>query len=96
MANIMLKQKTLVAVVLGLVSTSFFVLAQPSLADPPGGRFVPTPPPRPLSQEELSRIRRQAAAARCRLNPLDIAQFGREEASKIASLRCLTINRRIR
>ena len=34
MANIMLKQKALLAVVLGLVSTSFSVFAQPSLADP--------------------------------------------------------------
>jgi hypothetical protein len=34
MANIMLKQKTLLAVVLGLVSTSFSVFTQPSLADP--------------------------------------------------------------
>jgi hypothetical protein len=96
MANIMLKQKTLVAVVLSLVSTSFSVLAQPSLADPPGGRFVPTPPPRPLSKEELDRARRQAAAARCRLNPLDVAQFGRERASKLASLRCRFIKRPVR
>ena len=93
MANIMLKQKTLLAVVLGLVSTSFSVLAQPSIA---GGRFVLTPPPHILSQEELDRARRQAAAARCRLNPLDIAQFGLDRASKLASLRCRTIMKRVR